>query len=261
MIHESDRVLFEHAGEIAIVRLNRPEKLNALDREMLAALESIFAELDRDMDIRVVILTGAGERAFSVGADIKVWSELEPLDMWRRWVRDGHRIFSAIAQLRQPVIAAVNGYALGGGLELALAADIRIALRSARFAAPEVKIGTLPGWAGTKHLVDLVGPGRARHLILTGQQIDAETAERWGLVSQIVPDDELMERATELAKDIATNSPVAVQLAKQVLSGFNSDSGVTALEAIAGALAATTDDGREGIAAFKEKRPPRFSGA
>jgi enoyl-CoA hydratase len=203
----------------------------------------------------VVILTGAGERAFCVGADVNAWSALEPLDMWRRWIREGHRVLRRLAHLRQPSIAAINGFAFGGGLELALAADIRIAAETASFAMPETKIGTLPGWAGTSRLPEAIGVARAKQMIFSGARIDAFTAERWGLVNEAVPGDGLMSRARELALEIAANAPVSVQLAKAAIDGD-----AAALEALAGALAASTEDGREGIASFREKRAPRFQG-
>jgi enoyl-CoA hydratase/carnithine racemase len=255
-----DRVRLARDGAIATVTLNRPEKLNALDPGMLGVLEEIVRELDRDTEIRVVLLTAAGERAFCVGADIDAWSALEPLDMWRRWVRDGHRVFDAVAHLRQPTIAVLNGYAFGGGLELALAADIRTAAAEAELAFPEVKIGTLPGWGGTRRLSQLIGVARAKYLVLTGSRIDAATAERWGLVNEAVPRDGLTARAHAIAAEIAANAPVAVQLAKQSIDGAIGENAAMSLEAMAGALAATTDDAREGIASFRERRPARFGG-
>jgi enoyl-CoA hydratase/carnithine racemase len=175
--------------------------------------------------------------------------------MWRWWVRDGHRVMQRLASLRQPVIAAIQGMAFGGGLELALAADMRIASSSAAFAMPEVTIGTLPGWGGTQRLPALVGAARAKQMIFTGERIDASTAERWGLVNEVVEPDNLTGRVTQLAQRIAANAPIAVQLAKSAI-----DHDATAPEAFAGALAASAEDGREGMAAFREKRPPRFRG-
>jgi enoyl-CoA hydratase len=255
-----DRVLVEIEDAVAMITLNRPEKLNALDHGMLTRLEHIAIDLDRNTDVRVVIMTGAGERAFCVGADVNAWAELEPIDMWRRWIRDGHRTFDLIARLRQPVIAAINGFALGGGLELALAADIRIASAEDKFGAPEVKIGTVPGWSGTQRLPALIGVARAKQLILTGARIDSETAERWGLVNEVTPKDLLMVRARELADEIAANSPHAVQIAKQIIDATQGANIAIALESLAGGLAATTDDGKEGVASFREKRQPRFTG-
>jgi enoyl-CoA hydratase/carnithine racemase len=240
---------------VAWITLRRPAKLNALSVEMLAALETHVADVDRRHDVRVVVLAAEGERAFSVGADVNAWSALEPLDMWRWWVRDGHRVMQRLASLRQPVIAAIQGLAFGGGLELAMAADLRIASADAAFAMPEVRIGTLPGWGGTQRLPALVGVARAKQMIFTGERIDAATAERWGLVNEVVPADALADRVTQLAQQIATNAPIAVQLAKSAI-----DHDGSAPEAFAGALAASADDGREGMAAFREKRPPQFRG-
>lgn len=252
---EDGRVNLDVVDGVATLTIDRPRKLNALGPPLLAALDDALAALDRDTDVRVVILTGAGDRAFSAGADINAWSALDPIEMWRSWVREGHRILDRLATLRQPTIAAVNGMAFGGGLELALAADLRVAADTATFAAPEVKIGTLPGWAGTRRLPETIGSSRAKHMIFTGTPIDAATAERWGLVNEAVVRDDLRGRVNRLARDIAANAPVAVQLAKLAIDG-----GSVALEAFAGALAAGMDDGQEGISAFREKRAPRFTG-
>jgi enoyl-CoA hydratase len=259
MMDEENRILLTTDGQIATITLNRPHKLNAIEPAMLARLDEIAGELERRDDIRVVLLTGAGERAFSVGADINAWSAIGPLDMWRRWVRDGHRVFERLARMRQPLIAALNGYAFGGGLELALAADMRLATIEAEFAMPEVKIATIPGWAGTRRLPALIGPARAKQLIFSGARIDAATAERWGLVNEVAPRAELLARARRLAEQIAANAPVSVQIAKQLIDGAGDVAGM-ALEALAGALAATTDDAREGLASFRERRSPQFSG-
>ncbi len=242
-------------GTAAVITIDRPAKLNALGPSMLSDLERRLNDIDRDPDCRVVIITGAGDRAFSVGADINAWATIKPLDMWRIWVREGHRILQRLASLRQPTIAAINGYAFGGGLELALATDIRIASQSAVFAMPETTIGTLPGWAGLSRLPDLIGLARSKQMIFSGNQVDAATAEKWGLVNEVVAPTMLMSRARELAKDIAENAPISVQLAKAALGGD-----ATALEAFAAAIAAGTDDGAEGVTAFREKRSPHFTG-
>jgi enoyl-CoA hydratase/carnithine racemase len=255
MSQESGTVELRVEDYVAWIELRRPAKLNALSVEMLSALEAHVADVDRRQDVRVVVLAAAGERAFSVGADVNAWSALEPLDMWRWWVRDGHRVMQRLASLRQPVIAAVRGMAFGGGLELAMAADMRIASGTAAFAMPEVTIGTLPGWGGTQRLPALVGAARAKQMIFTGERIDASTAERWGLVNEVVEPDNLTGRVTQLAQRIAANAPIAVQLAKSAI-----DHDATAPEAFAGALAASAEDGREGMAAFREKRPPQFRG-
>ena len=255
MSEATGRVEFRVDDAIGLLTLNRPDKLNALSVEMLAALESHIAGIDHRQDVRVVVLAAAGERAFSVGADVNAWSALDPLDMWRWWVRDGHRVLQRLASLRQPVIAAVQGLAFGGGLELALAADIRIASADAVFAMPEVRIGTLPGWGGTRRLPQVIGPARAKQMIFSGQRVDAATAERWGLVNEVTSAETLADRVTQLAHQIAANAPIAVQLAKSAI-----DHDASALEAFAGALAASAEDGMEGMAAFREKREPQFRG-
>jgi enoyl-CoA hydratase len=257
----SMKILLEVDGPMTTITLNRPEKLNAIDPETLALLEDACARLEHEQNVRVVLLTGAGERAFSVGADINAWSSLDPLQMWRWWVRDGHRVFARIARLRQPVIAVLNGYTFGGGLELALAADLRVAAEGIELAQPEVKLGTVPGWGGTQRLPALIGASRAKRMILTGRHVDAATAERWGLVDEVAPREQLVARARELAHEIAANAPVAVQIAKSLIDGAGGGATGATLEALADALAATTADAREGVAAFHERRAPHFTGS
>jgi enoyl-CoA hydratase len=242
---------------IATITLNRPEKLNALTPLMLARLEGIAAELEQNGEVRVVLLTGSG-RAFCVGADIYAWSALEPLQMWRQWIRDGHRVYDRLARLPQPIIAVLNGYTFGGGLELALAADLRLAAEGVQLALPEVTLGTIPGWAGTQRLPRLIGPARAKQMIFTGERIDAVTAERWGLVNEVVATDRLERRARELAEIIVRNAPVAVQASKQLIDGDLASAVI--LESLASGMTAFTDDLQEGLAAFRERRNPNFTG-
>ena len=255
------KVVLSVEGALATLTLNRPEKLNALDPDMLDLLDTACARLERERDVRVVLLTGAGERAFCVGADVTAWSALDSLEMWRWWVPAGHRVFSRIAALHQPVIAALNGYAFGGGLELALAADLRVAADGIELAMPEVKLSVVPGWGGTRRLPALIGTSRAKRMIFTGARVDARTAERWGLVDEVVRREELMTRARDLAGEIAANAPVAVQIAKGLVDGGTDAAAGVALESLADALTGLTADGREGAAAFRERRPPRFTGA
>lgn len=248
-------------GPIATIVLNRSAKLNALNSEMLSALEAYAHELDRNQDVRVVLLAATG-RAFCVGADIFEWNELQPLEMGRRWIRDGHRIFTRYARLPQPVIAVLNGYTFGGGLELALAADLRLAAAGVQLSLPEVKLGVIPGWGGTQRLTQLVGPSRAKQMIFSGERVSAERAEKWGLVNEVVPADQLAERALELAKTISANGPVAVQMTKQLIDSANpagADSGAV-LETLAGSLASYTADAQEGVSAFRQRREPDFTG-
>jgi enoyl-CoA hydratase/carnithine racemase len=243
---------------IATITLNRSEKLNAIHPDMLVAFDEALTQIELDRNVRVVLLTGARERAFCVGADIFSWSALEPVEMWRGWIRQGHRLFNRIARLQQPVIAVLQGYTLGGGLELALAADLRLAAEEVELGLPEAKLGMIPGWGGTQRLPALIGAARAKQMIFTAARISAQTALAWGLVNEVVPRADLMPRAVALAQEIAANAPIAVQLAKQLIDGGLGEATPTTLEALAGALAATTEDGREGVAAFRDRRDAHF---
>jgi len=245
-------------GPVATITLNRPEKLNALTLPMLAALDEALLAIDADVDLRVVVIKGSGAKAFSAGADVVAWSSLAPLDMWRTWTRTGHRVMERLESLRQPTIAALNGIAYGGGLELALACDLRLAADHVKLAAPEVGIATVPGWGMTTRLATIIGPARAKQMILTGIPIEAERAALWGLVSEVVPAGDLDAATDELANRIATQAPVAVQVAKQLIDANRPR---TSLEGLGGGLTAFTDDAGEGQAAFRERRPPEFGGS
>ena len=245
---------------IATVTLARPAKLNSLTPAMLDELEVCARELDADTDVRVVVLTGSGDKAFCVGADINEWAALAPLDMWRRWVRRGHQVFDQWARLRQPVIAAINGHAFGGGLELAITADIRIAAEGAQFALPEASIATCPGWSGTQRLVQLIGASRVKYLALSGQRLSAVDALAQGLVHELVPAASLTQRTLALAAEMSTKAPVSLQLTKQLVNAASGEDRAATLEAIAGALAASTQDAAEGIRSFREKRAAHYAG-
>ncbi len=259
-VTESTAIRLSVDGSIATITLDRPEKLNALTPAMLEALEAALTSIEADEAIRVVLLTGAGERAFCAGADVDAWSALAPIDMWRWWVRLGHRVMDRLEGLRQPTIAALNGIAYGGGLELALACDLRIAADTVKVAAPEVGIGTIPAWGMTTRLAGVAGPARAKQLILTGEPIDARRAEAWGILSEVVPAPELQDAARRTAERIAAQAPVAVQVAKQLIDGLRPRA-AGSLEALGSGLAAFTDDAGEGQASFRERRPARFEGS
>ena len=208
----------------------------------------------------MVIVSSATERAFSAGADISVGGSLGPLGKWAHWARKGHRTLDRLAQMRVPSIAAIGGVAYGGGLELALACDMRIAAESARLALPEVTIGTTPAWGGTARLPALIGAARAKQMILSGQPVDAQKALAWGLVNEVVPAAQLQSRALELATHIAGNAPIAVQAAKQLIDAGLGNAQAVAIESLASGFAAGTDDMKEGAAAFTQKRRPKYTG-
>jgi enoyl-CoA hydratase len=256
----SELVSFTRDGHVARVTLAREARLNALTPAMLDTLEAIARALEADPDVRVVVLTGSGEKAFCVGADINEWAALQPLDMWRRWVRRGHQVFDQWARLRQPVIAAVNGHAFGGGLELAITADIRIAAEHATFALPEASIGTCPGWSGSQRLVKLVGASHAKYMALSGIRVAAASALTSGLVHEVMPAAALSARSLSLAHELANKAPVSVQLTKQLINAAAGEDAAVTLEAMAGALAASTEDGIEGVRSFREKRVPNYIG-
>ncbi|MCC8944812.1 enoyl-CoA hydratase/isomerase family protein [Bradyrhizobium sp. Arg62] len=254
-------VLYEKRNGIAYVTLNRPKVLNALDATTWADLRSAFEDAKADSSVRGVILTGAGDKAFVAGADI---SELARVDAYEaeEFSRFGHEVLNLIENLGKPVIAAINGFALGGGCETAMACTIRIAAEHAKFGQPEVKLGLLPGGGGTQRLPRLVGKGRALQLILTGETISAREAYRIGLVNEVVPAANLIARAEAVLKQIAANAPIAVKYSLDAANkGLDtSQSEGLALEASYFGICASTEDKREGTTAFLEKRAPEFQG-
>ena len=259
--HVTDRTLLVSVdGPIATITLNRPEKRNAITPAMLATLEDALGAIEADAAVRVVVITGAGPKAFSAGADVGAWSSLAPLEMWRTWTRTGHRVMARLEGLRQPTIAALNGIAYGGGLELALACDLRLAADHVTLAAPEVGIATVPGWGMTTRLASISGPARAKQMILTGRPVAAAEAASWGVVSEVVPAADLDGATADLAARIAAQAPVAVQVAKQLIDGLRPRSAAS-LEALGGGLTAFTEDAREGQTAFRERRTPAYGGS
>ena len=257
-----DNLHIERDGAVAVLTVTRPAVLNALNKATIAELESAVGALTADDDVRVVVLTGAGDKAFIAGADIRELAALNPVTA-RALADRGHVLCQAIERMGKPVIAAINGYALGGGCELAMACTLRIAAESARLGQPEIALGLLPGYGGTQRLPRLVGPGRALEIMLTGSPIDAQEAWRIGLVNRVLPRDELMPQTMELARKIAGQAPIAV---RYILAAVREGLGMTlpdgcAHEAGLFGLAAATSDWREGTSAFLEKRPARFSGS
>lgn len=254
-------LIVEQSGPIARVTINRPKVLNALNRATLGELQETFTSLGANPAVRAVVLTGAGEKAFIAGADINELATLGPLGA-RAFACEGQRLCDRISNLAKPVIAAVNGFALGGGCEVALACHIRIGSANARLGQPEVNLGVIPGWGGTQRLPRLVGLGRALELLLTGDPVGAEEAHRMGLLNRVVESEALLEACEETATKIASKGPVAVRMvleaARRGLEG--SLAAGLDVEADAFGLAASTSDWREGTTAFLEKRKPSFRG-
>jgi enoyl-CoA hydratase len=249
----------ERESGIALIQIDRPEVRNALDPDTYRKLGEALTEVGCDRNIRSIIITGAGDKVFASGSDVKMISlrtHLENLD----WI--GPAIFSQIEMLPKPVIAAINGYALGAGCELALACDLRIASRNAKFGQPEVKIGILPGGGGTQRLPRIVGLGKAKELIFTGEIIDAQEAYRIGLVNKVVESSELIKEAKEMANRIMKNAPLAVRLSKMAMNAAVSTDINTGmqLEKLAQTILFSTEDRKEGTSSFLEKRSPSFKG-
>ena len=256
-----ENLLIEISDSVAIVTINRPKALNALNGATMADLHHAFTLLEADPRAQVIILTGAGQKAFVAGGDITYLQTLQPATS-REFALYGQQVLQCIENLAKPVIAAVNGFALGGGCELAMACDIRLASDTAGFGQPEVNLGVMPGFAGTQRLARLVGKGRAKELLFTGAMIDAQEAWRIGLVNKVVPQAELLQAAKEMAREIAAKGPQAVRFCKEAVNnGLEMEiNRGSAYEADLFALCFTTKDQAEGMTAFLEKRPAKFQG-
>jgi enoyl-CoA hydratase len=253
-------LLFDIKEHIAIITLNRPEKLNALNHDTLRELNEVFADIKSDESIFVVILTGSGEKAFVAGADISEINKLNILD-GKKFAEFGQSVFSMIEKFEKPVIAAINGFALGGGCELALSCHIRIAGENARFGQPEVNLGIIPGYGGTQRLTRLINSGRSAEMILTADMIDAAEALRIGLVNKVFPLSELQSKTFEMAKKISEKGQQAIRFALKsikVVDEVSSQEGQN-IEAALFALCCGTEDFKEGTQAFLEKRKPNFT--
>ncbi|MFZ5867595.1 MAG: enoyl-CoA hydratase/isomerase family protein [Thermodesulfobacteriota bacterium] len=256
---EYQNLIVENEGPLAVVTVNRPEVRNALDADTWQELSGLIDELDKDDSIRIVIITGAGEKAFVAGADIR---SLRERSMAATLRGEGQRILNRWEAMEKVSIAAINGFALGGGCELALACDIRIAAEKAVLGLPEINLAIVPGAGGTQRLTRQVGLGKAKEMILTGDLLNAREALSVGLVNKVVPDSELMSSAREMARKILAKGPLAVKLAKAAInSGANADlqTGLV-IERLAQTVLFGTEDRREGIDAFLEKRPAVYQG-
>ncbi len=254
-------LLFSKEGGIGTVTINRPEVLNALSQSVYTELYGLFKEIEKDGDVGVVILTGSGEKAFVAGADIAAMQPMNSIDV-EGFIDIARNAFDQVYSLKKPVIAAINGFALGGGCELAMCCDLRIASENARFGQPEIALGIIPGGGGTQRLTRLIGECRAKELIYTGDIIDAHTAFEFGLINKIVPAGDLLAEANALARKMLNKSGVILSYAKKAInSATNVDlsSGLD-LEAEYFALCFATRDQKEGMSAFLEKRKPVFEG-
>lgn len=259
MEHSENSVLIERNGRVGLITINRPQVRNALNFETWEYLTAAFAKLEADPEIRVIVVTGAGDKAFVAGADLNALKERSAV---ATFYGELPAALAKVEKSKKPLIAAINGFALGGGLELALACDIRIASDNAKFGQTEINVGIIPGYGGTQRLPRLVGLSLAKEMIFTGKIIGSAEAEKIGLVSRVVPAAELMNTVMALANDIAEKSPLIIQIAKQAIN-YGVDSNLQTalqLELLSQSLVFATDDHSEGIAAFLEKRPPVFTG-
>jgi len=255
-----ETILAERRGPIAFIRFNRPEKLNAMNSKMKDEIIAALDELEKDNAVRVAIFTGQGDKAFVAGADITEFRDRTGFEQWDMYQLPS--LYEAVDRFSKPLIAMINGYCLGGGCELAMACDIRIASDRAQIGQPEINIGIIPGGGGSQRLPRLIGMGKAMELILTGERIPANEAHRVGLVDEVVPHDQLEAKAMDIATKIAEKSPVAVRLAKAALKAaarMSLDEGLRYEQSLF-ALVFTTKDKDEGVRAFLEKRRPEWKG-
>lgn len=252
-------VRVEIEGAVAVLTVARPDKLNAFDLDMLRALDAACDAGETNAAVRAAIITGEG-KAFSAGGDIKAWGGMRPEEFGHQWVRFGHRVFERLATLRVPLVAALNGHALGGGLELAACADVRIAETQIRIGLPETGLGMVPGWSGTQRLVRRFGAQMVRRMVLGGEMFSAEEGRANGLVDHVVETGSALAEAKAYASRIATRGPAAVEISKLMIAVANGEDSGAGVEALGSILVAKTGDLREGVAAFTEKRPATFKG-
>lgn len=243
---------------VATLRLDNPEKLNALTVPMLEALDTHCATLERSPGVRAVVVVGSGEKAFCTGADIGAWGPMAPFDFARHWVREGHRIFDRLARLGKPTVAALNGHAFGGGLELAACCDVRVIAPKATLALPEAGIGIVPGWSGTQRLARLLPVAVVKEMALFGRRIGAERAVALGFCAEVA--DDVVAAATAIAEKAATLSPRAVEVAKYMIGAGAGEDRAALIEALGSGMIAASADRAEGVGAFAEKRKPVFPG-
>lgn len=254
-------ILVERTDKIGWLKINRPDSLNALNSEVIASLGDALRDLEQDPIVKVIVITGAGEKAFVAGGDIKEMADMAPLAA-RAFARNGQRVIEYVEKMNKPVIAAVNSYALGGGLELALACDFIYASEKAKLGLPEVTLGVIPGFGGTQNLARLIGPNKARELIFSGRLLSAQQAREWGIVNEVYPAEELTAKVMEIAQLIASNGMIAVASAKDaIVNGLNmpKEDGLRYESSLFATLFATEDQ-KEGMQAFISKRKAEFKG-
>lgn len=258
---EFKNTLYEKSGGTANITINRSQALNALNKQTILEISLRIADARQDENIKVIVITGAGDRAFCAGADLNMMKGVNAYK-GMHLSQMGQKLTQEIEELEKPVIAAINGYALGGGLELAMACDLRIASENAKLGQPEVNVGLIPGWGGTQRLPLLVGKGKAKELIFTGKRIDAKTAEQLGLVNKVVPLEQLKSAVEELISELTNKPPIAIELAKHLINSSTETDLKMGLknEAEAFGVLTSTEDFNEGVTAFLEKRKPQYKG-
>ncbi len=258
---EVENAIYEKSDGMATITINRPKALNALNKQAVQEILSRLNDAEADETVKVIVITGTGDKAFCVGLDLKAVKGISAVNGMNLSLL-GQELTKKIESLRKPVIAAINGYALGGGLELAISCDLRIASENAKVGQPELNVGLIPGWGGTQRLPRLVGRGIAKELIFTGKMIDAETAKQLGVLNKVVPPDQLKSVVKELAAELMTKPPIGIQLAKQLINSSIETDLTKGLvqEAQAFGVLASTEDFDEGVAAFIEKRKPQYKG-
>jgi enoyl-CoA hydratase len=250
-------LLVQRMDQVAIITIDRPAKLNALNLEVLQSLDAVCDDVDRDHNLRAAVICGSGP-AFSAGGDISAWSEMTRETFAYHWIRYGNRVLSKLAELRVPVIAAINGHALGGGLELAACADIRIAHPNAKIGLPEAAMGMIPGWSGTQRVAERFGQQIVRRMVIGGELFEGPEALRLGIVDQLAVD--TLQAAMEYARRVAGRGPLAVQTAKLMIARGSKDGRSAATDALASLLTSDTAEVKEGVSAFFAKRQARFEG-
>lgn len=248
----------KYVGGAAVLTLSNEAKLNALTTQMLHTLQTHLSDIEYNDDVRAVIVTGAGSKAFCCGADIAEWGPLGPAEFARHWVRNGHRVFDRLARLSKPTIGAINGHAFGGGLELAACCDIRVIAPRTTLALPEAKVGIVPGWSGTQRLTRLLPEAVVKEMALFGRRIPADRAVALGFAAEVT--DDPLATALDMAASLADISPRANELAKAMIHGAVGEDTAAAIETLGSAAAAASTDRDEGVHAFLEKRSPNFTG-